>query len=136
MKDIESGLCESTNLGESGTFSQLLDSTDQRTEVPRSDKRVSDKLDQISDDDTGHTLSVGRSFFESSGKEGDHNGQCGTGDFGDESGRGETFDCAGDSLWRSHSGDEGSVMFENVRVRESSTEGSSGLDSGGRDLSY
>lgn len=59
VQDIKSGLGESSNLGESGTGSESLDTVDETTEVSRSDIGVSNELDQISDNDTSHSLSVG-----------------------------------------------------------------------------
>jgi hypothetical protein len=133
-EDIEGGLGESSNLGESSTSSQSLYTTDKTTEVSSGDSRVSNELDQVTNNDTGHSLSVGRSFLESSSEEGYKDGKGRGIDFGDESRRRENLNGVGNSAGRSHGRDKDRNVLDDIGVGQDTTEGSSGLDGGSRDL--
>jgi len=111
-----------------------LDTWDQGGEVTSGDSRVSDQLDQVSDDDTSHSLGVGRSLFKSSSEKGDQDGEGRGVDLGNEGGGGQTLDGARDSVGGGHGGDKERDVFQNVRVGEGTAKNGGGLDGGSRDL--
>jgi hypothetical protein len=135
-ENIKCGLGESSNLGESGSSSQSLDTIDETTEVSSGDSGVSDQLDQITNNDTSHSLGVGRSLLESSAEKGDKDGEGGCVDLGDESGGGEDLDGVGDSAGRGHGGNKDRNVLDDIGVGEDTAKGSSSLVGGSRYLDY
>lgn len=133
-KNVEGGLSKGSDLGEGGTGGDLLDTTKEGTEVSGGDGRVSDELDKVTDNDTGHSLSVGGTFLEGTGQKGDHDGKSGTVDFSDESGGRKTFDGGGNCGRGSHGRNEEVNMLEHISVGKDTTKSGGSFLSGGRDL--
>jgi hypothetical protein len=122
------------NLGEGGTLSNVSDTGNENTKVGSSDSRVSDELDQVGDDDAGHSGRVGGSLLEGSDEEGDHDGEDGSVDLGDKGGGREGLDGSGDGGGGSHGVDELVGVRLQVRVVERLGQVSSGLLGSGSDL--
>lgn len=133
-KNVEGGLSKRSDLGEGGTGGDLLDTTKEGTEVSGGDGRVSDELDKVTDNDTGHSLCVGGSFLEGTGQKGDHDGKGGTVDFSDESGGRKTLDGGGNCGRGSHGRNEEVNMLEHISVGKDTTKSGGSFLSGGRDL--
>lgn len=123
-----------THLREGSSGSHVGDSRDEDSEVGSGDVGVSNELDQVSDNDTGHSGGVGGSLLEGSDKEGNHDGEDGSGDLGDEGGGGQGLDGGGDSRRGGHGLDEGVVVGLEIRVVEASGERSGSLLGDGSDL--
>lgn len=133
-KNVEGSLSEGSNLGEGGTGGDLLDTAKERTEVSGGDGRIADELDKVTDNDTGHSLSVGGTLLEGTGQKRNHDGKGGAVDFGDEGGGGKTLDGRGHSSRGSHGGNEEVDVLEYISVGKDTTKSSRGFSSGGRDL--
>lgn len=133
-KNVKGGLSKGSDLGEGGTGGDLLDTTKEGTEVSRGDGRVSDELDKVTDNDTGHSLSVGGTFLEGTGQKGDHDGKSGTVDFSDERGGRKTLDGGGNCGRGCHGRNEEVNMLEHISVGKDTTKSGGSFLSGGRDL--
>lgn len=133
-KNVEGGLSKGSDLGEGGTGGNLLDTAKERTKVSGGDGRVSDELDKVTDDDTGHSLSVGGTLLEGTGQKRNHDSKGGAVDFGDEGGGGKTLDGRGNSGRGSHGGNEEVNVLEHISVWKDTTKGGGGFLSGGGHL--
>jgi hypothetical protein len=134
FQDIQRGLSKRSDFRESGGRGNVLDTRDEGGEVSRRDVGVTDELDQVSNDDTGHSGGLGRSFLERTGEEGYHDGQGRSVDFGHKGGVGQGLDSGGNVGRGSHGGDEGTDVRDDIGVGQDGTEGSSGLLGLSRDL--
>jgi len=122
------------HLRESGSSSDVGDSRDEDSEVGSSDVGVSNELDQVGDDDTGHSSGVGGSLLEGSDEERNHDGEDGSSNLRDEGGGGESLDGGGDGRRGGHGFDESVEVRLEIRVVEASGKGSGGLLGSGGDL--
>lgn len=133
-KNVEGGLSKGSDFGESSAGGDLLDTTEEGTEVSGGDGRVSDELDKVTDNDTGHSLSVGGTFLEGTGQKGDHDGKGGTVDFSNEGSGRKTLDGGRNCGRGSHGRNEEVDVLEHISVGKDTTKSGGSFLSGGGDL--
>lgn len=121
-------------LGESSSLSNVGNTRNQNGKVGGSHLGVSNELDQVGDNDTGHSGSIGGSLLEGSNEKGNQDSQDGSGHLGNERGGRKGLNGGGHGSRGSHGVDQLVKVGLQVRVVERSSKSSTALSGSGGDL--